>query len=178
MTDGDFLNSKPLTIHAILYYNTFILRKCLALLLPGSSTERTIFEKNISKLTPFHYCFQDGDKRPFKGEKPKALPADTTPTKRDVKHCDYSNSYVNPILKAREYEKMLEHEGMTQSQIARNLGVSRTRINQFLNLLKLPLEKQEYILLYGKEKKITEYKLTKISSYADQIPSLPEGFQN
>ena len=134
--------------------------------------------KSYRELTPYYYCFDDRLRELFLGEKPQALPADTTPTKRDVKHCEYLHSYVNPILKAREYKKLLEQEGMTQSQIARNLGVSRTRINQVLNLLKLAPEKQEYILLHGKEKKITEYKLTKISSYADQIPSLPVGCKN
>ena len=56
---------------------------------------------------------------------------------------------------------MLKKEGLTQAQLAQMVRVSRVRITQFLNLLKLPKEKQNYILKHGKEKWITERTLRK-----------------
>jgi len=45
--------------------------------------------------------------------------------------------------------------------LAKRLGVSRVRITQFLNLLKLPKEEQNYILKYEKETFITERTIRK-----------------
>jgi len=55
-----------------------------------------------------------------------------------------------------EYEGMMEAEKLNQSQLANKLGISRVRVNQILNLLKLPQKKQKYIMENGKDKIITE----------------------
>jgi len=46
--------------------------------------------------------------------------------------------YQNPICLAREYEEMIDNgQVKNQSDLARKLGISRVRICQILNLLKL-----------------------------------------
>jgi ParB-like chromosome segregation protein Spo0J len=56
---------------------------------------------------------------------------------------------------------MLREKNITRNQLAKELGVSRVRVTQFLNLLKLPIERQNYILEHGKEQFITEKSLRK-----------------
>ena len=47
-------------------------------------------------------------------------------------------TYQNPIYLAREYKRMIDKgQVKNQSDLARKLGVSRVRIHQILNLLKL-----------------------------------------
>lgn len=68
-------------------------------------------------------------------------------------------SYENPIEKALGYEKMMKDENLTQSGLAKKLKISRVRVCQILNLLKLPEDQQKHILEYGKNKLITERSL-------------------
>ena len=53
----------------------------------------------------------------------------------------------------------MNEENLSQNRLAKKLGTSRVRITQYLNLLKLPKEQQNYILKHGKEQQITERKL-------------------
>ena len=80
-------------------------------------------------------------------------------SKRTLQHQKHMDSYVNPILRAREYESMLKEQGLTQSQLAAKLSISRVRVTQILNLLKLPQEQQNHIIENGKEEQITERQL-------------------
>lgn len=72
-------------------------------------------------------------------------------------------TYRNPVFLAREWEKMLQSgEYVSQTALARKLGVSRARVNQMLRLLKLPPDIQESVLQMGNplpSRKITERKL-------------------
>ncbi|NQT23407.1 MAG: helix-turn-helix domain-containing protein, partial [Candidatus Omnitrophica bacterium] len=52
-------------------------------------------------------------------------------------------------------QQVLETEDLSQNKLAKKLGISRVRITQILNLLKLTEEQQDYILKNGKEKMIT-----------------------
>jgi len=46
--------------------------------------------------------------------------------------------YRNPIYLAREYKQMIDNSQVkNQSDLARKLGISRARVTQILNLLKL-----------------------------------------
>ena len=46
--------------------------------------------------------------------------------------------YRNPLYVAKEYARMIESgEAKSESDVARNLGISRVRVNQFITLLKL-----------------------------------------
>ena len=95
------------------------------------------------------------------GKRPDLIPKNRIITKKEMRHYEYLNSYVNPIIKAREYRELLKKGGLSQNKLAKKLGISRVRITQFLNLLKLPQEQQDYVLRYGKEKLITEKALRK-----------------
>ena len=54
------------------------------------------------------------------------------------KHITPCKTYRNPIIVAQEYADMMNNgECQSQSDLARKLGVSRVRVNQFMSLLKL-----------------------------------------
>lgn len=44
---------------------------------------------------------------------------------------------------------MMQKEGMTQATLARRLGISRARVNQWLSLLRLPKGEKKRILEMG-----------------------------
>ena len=67
----------------------------------------------------------------------------------------------------------MEDEGLSQSQLAKKLKISRVRVNQ---ILKLPPEKQDYILNYGKEEQITERNLQKVLADEKSVWSLYGSF--
>ncbi len=46
-------------------------------------------------------------------------------------------TYRNPIILAREMSLMMEMEELSRADLARKLGLSRARVTQMLNLLKL-----------------------------------------
>lgn len=77
-------------------------------------------------------------------------------TQREQEHDDFVESYENPIEKALEYSRMMKEENLSQNGLAKKLGISRVRVSQYLNLLKLPQEQQAYIIAHGKEEQITE----------------------
>ena len=59
------------------------------------------------------------------------------------------------------YKHMMKEENLSQIELSRKLGISRVRVTQYLNLLKLPKAQLDHIMLNGKEEKITERKLRK-----------------
>ena len=99
----------------------------------------------------------------FRGPKPDNFPKNKIVTKKEQRHIDYVESYQNPLEKAMEFDRIMKAENLTQSALSEKLGISRVRINQYLNLLKLPEEKIEYILTNGKDELITERELRKIT---------------
>ncbi len=46
--------------------------------------------------------------------------------------------YRNPVSVAEEWLKRMEKKNLTQVDLARELGVSRARVTQVMNILKLP----------------------------------------
>jgi hypothetical protein len=59
-------------------------------------------------------------------------------------------TYRNPVFLAREWEKMLRSgEYASQTALARKLGVSRVRVTQVLNLLRLAPDVREKIAGLG-----------------------------
>jgi ParB family chromosome partitioning protein len=52
---------------------------------------------------------------------------------------------LNPIEEAMAYEKLMEHLGYTQEQLASRLGMSRPHIANHIRLLQLPKPVQEFI---------------------------------
>ena len=72
-------------------------------------------------------------------------------------------TYRNPVLLALKWKRMLESgEYASQTDLARKVGVSRSRVNQMLRLVKLPPEILESVILMGEplsSRKITEHRL-------------------
>ncbi|MCD4652905.1 helix-turn-helix domain-containing protein [bacterium] len=46
--------------------------------------------------------------------------------------------YRNPVFVAEEWQKRMKKLGLTRAELARELGVSKARVSQMLNILKLP----------------------------------------
>jgi hypothetical protein len=64
-----------------------------------------------------------------------------------TKICKYQ--YRNPIFLAREWQKgLLEGKYGSRSDLSQKLGVSRARVTQILNLLKLPAEMTHQIVAF------------------------------
>ncbi|MFH1777463.1 MAG: hypothetical protein ABH952_07905 [Candidatus Omnitrophota bacterium] len=58
-----------------------------------------------------------------------------------------------------EFERLMKKEDVSQTTLALKLGISRVRVTQILNLLKLPQEERDRILANGKIEQITERSL-------------------
>ena len=52
---------------------------------------------------------------------------------------------LNPIEEANAYKKLIETLGLTQEQVADRVGRDRTVITNYLRILKLPMEIQEFL---------------------------------
>lgn len=52
---------------------------------------------------------------------------------------------LNPIEVAFAYQKLMNHLGITQEELAERVGKSRPHVANFLRLLQLPAEVQEYV---------------------------------
>jgi ParB-like chromosome segregation protein Spo0J len=49
-------------------------------------------------------------------------------------------TFRNPIIQAKEMQLEMEYHNLTRAQLARKLNISRARVTQMLNLLRLPDE--------------------------------------
>jgi hypothetical protein len=49
-------------------------------------------------------------------------------------------TFRNPVIQAKEMHLEMEYHNLTKAQLARKLNISRARVTQMLNLLKLPDE--------------------------------------
>jgi len=60
------------------------------------------------------------------------------------------HQYRNPIFLAREWQKNLsEGKYSSRADLSKNLGISRVRVTQILNLLKLPKDIIENVASMG-----------------------------
>jgi hypothetical protein len=64
--------------------------------------------------------------------------------------------YISPLVEAKRYSNILKHDPLIKTQVAlaREMGVSRVRITQMMNLLKLAPEIQEWLLTLQDQKAI------------------------
>ena len=132
--------------------------------LPGLDTKRTN-SRIVSEVLPYHYRYCKKTKTLVRGSKPKFVPKDVVVSKKAMKHYLHVEAYENPIEKALEFSRIMKEEKLTQAEMAKKLGISRVRVTQTLNLLKLPLEEREIVLQNGKREFITERSLRKIISH-------------
>jgi len=58
-------------------------------------------------------------------------------------------TFRNPIIQAKEMKLDMELNNLTRAELARKLGISRARVTQMLNLLRLPEELREEIEAMG-----------------------------
>lgn len=58
-------------------------------------------------------------------------------------------TFRNPVIQAKEMKLEMELNNLTRVDLARKLGISRARVTQMLNLLKLPEELKEEIEAMG-----------------------------
>ena len=70
--------------------------------------------------------------------------------------------YRNPVYLAEEWQKRMQIKGFTQAELARDLGVTRARVSQVLNMLKLPEDVLAIVRDHGdpmEKRLVTERKL-------------------
>jgi hypothetical protein len=94
--------------------------------------------RTVDFIEPYYFCWQ-GRYMQFRwGERPGDLPGCRPPTKRQLDRRRISLARVSPLDQARRCLAELARPGVrTKAQVARTLEVSRVRVVQFLNLLKL-----------------------------------------
>ena len=105
------------------------------------------------------------------GQKPIELPFERRVWSRDVKRLKYYNDKPFILDEARRYQEYLERNDVnTRAEIAEIFGVSRARIIQYLNLLKLPKPIIKYVERNRHNNKITftERKLRPLTWTKDQ----------
>lgn len=76
-------------------------------------------------------------------------------------------TYRNPIIYAQELAEEMRREGLTQAELARKHGISRTRVNQWLSLLKLTNKETRRILAMGDH---WERRLLTERAFREQLP--------
>ena len=73
------------------------------------------------------------------GKKPKILPLSRRYWARDIRRLKSYDEGLFALDEARRYQEYLERKDVnTKAEIAEIFGVSRARVTQYLNLLKLP----------------------------------------
>ena len=61
----------------------------------------------------------------------------------------FKKTFRNPIIQAKEMALEMELNDLTRAELARKLGISRARVTQLLNPLKLPEELKDKIEAMG-----------------------------
>ncbi len=106
------------------------------------------------------------------GTPPLNLPAHTRITKTIIKQNTPIKRKVSPLVEALKYTDVLQEPSVeTLSQVGLRFGVSRARVSQVLNLLKLDESIKEYLFAINDDKKhnfFTERKLRKIALLKDK----------
>ena len=92
------------------------------------------------------------------GTKPRQLARFVSVNERQRQAYASHLERLNPILEARRYATCLSRESVaTKAQVAAFFNVSRPRVTQHMNLLKLPKPIQDYLLEHDDEPVIRGY---------------------
>jgi len=97
--------------------------------------------------------------------------------KRVVKHCEFLEGLNNPIVEALKYQECFERKGVrTKAEVGEIFGVSRARVVQYLNLLKLPNPIIDYMIKNSEDKTVcqffTERRLRPLTQIEDKMKCL------
>jgi hypothetical protein len=93
----------------------------------------------LAAITPFFGIYYDKSQGYRFGQKPERFADSGRLTKRQLLQISRKNESQNAILEARRYHDCLEAvSGRTRAEVAVMFEVSRARVSQYLNLLKLP----------------------------------------
>ncbi|MEW6536689.1 MAG: hypothetical protein AB1454_13850 [Candidatus Auribacterota bacterium] len=97
--------------------------------------------------------------------------------KRAVRHCEYLEGLKNPIIEALKYQECFHRKGVsTKAEVGEIFGVSRARIVQYMNLLKLPNPIIDFMLHHRGNKRVcqffTERRLRPLTQIEDKMQCL------
>jgi len=133
--------------------------------LPERSSQRTIAHLVAREYYSFYRKRIKWQYKLFKGEAPADIPI--TP-----------KQYKNPIFEARKYAQILALPSIqTYTQVGAHFGVSRARVCQMMNLLKLPEKIVRYVENLGDSEELkcfTERKLRPVINASNQSAAFNE----
>lgn len=97
--------------------------------------------------------------------------------KRIVRHYKFVEGLNNPIVEALKYQECFERKGVnTKAEVGEIFGVSRARVVQYLNLLKLPNPIIDYMIKNCEDKTVcqffTERRLRPLTQIEDKMKCL------
>ena len=133
--------------------------------LPTPATERTPLVLTIHM--PIYFIFNKDKRLEIReGKAPYGISTDKRITKRLLKQHKPVICKLNPITIAIKYQEIYAAKG-SMEKVAQEFGVSRVRIHQMLNLLKLDQRIIKYLLNLTDPKQINywrEHRLRKIAT--------------
>ena len=80
--------------------------------------------------------------------------------------------YRNPVFVAEEWRNRMEKQGLSRAELAWEQGVTRARVSQILNILKLPDEVLAKVRSHGdpmERRLVTERKLRRSVNHSDVV---------
>lgn len=97
--------------------------------------------------------------------------------KRTVKHHLFLEGLRNPIVEALKYQECFERKGVTtKAEVGEIFGISRARVVQYMNLLKLPNPIIDFMLNHYDDKRVcqffTERRLRTLTQIEDKMQCL------
>ena len=105
----------------------------------GLDTRRKLSGLFLVAETPFFGTYCDRSQTYRLGSKPKKVRKHGRLTKRDLLRLELRDTRKNAVLQALRYQTCLDSApSRTRAEVAVMFGVSRARVTQYLNLLKLP----------------------------------------
>ena len=97
--------------------------------------------------------------------------------RRAVRHCEFLEGLKNPIIEALKYQECFHRKGVsTKAEVGEIFGVSRARVVQYINLLKLPNPIIDFMLHHRDNKSVcqffTERRLRPLTQIEDKMQCL------
>ena len=114
--------------------------------LPALDARRNTSALFLAAVTPFYGTYSSKSHAYRLGHKPRRFASSRRLTKRQLLQLDRSDEQQNSVRQALRYQSCLDAEPTrTRAEVALVFGVSRARVTQHLNLLKLPSRIVDYL---------------------------------